>query len=232
MEKYDYRGFRLNKLTNPEYKHILLLLYWPFYGLMFLILERFVHIEHHVITSPLDKYVPFCEYFVIPYYFWFVFMFWIMVYSFFYDVDAFKKFSWFVIITYTIALLTYIIYPNEQQLRPDSFERSNIFTYITSLLYFSDTNTDVCPSVHIIGSLATMFTAWHSKRYGTALWRISFFVMTVIICASTLFLKQHSFTDVFAGIIVSIVVYPFIYLRKKNKTDNTHTEEKEKILKT
>ncbi len=229
MEKYDYSGFRLNKLKSPEYKHILLLLYWPFYGLVFLILERFVNIEHHVITSPLDKYIPFCEFFVIPYYFWFVFIFWIMVYSFFYDVDMFKKFSWFVIITYSLALLIYIIYPNEQQLRPDSFERDNIFIQIVQILYFSDTNTDVFPSVHIIGSFAVLFTAWHSKRYSTVLWRISFVVMTLLINVSTLFLKQHSFSDVLAGTVISFVFYPFIYLRKDKKINVI--EKKEKALK-
>ncbi len=229
MEKYDYSGFKPNKLKSPEYKHILLLLYWPFYGLVFLIMERFINIEHHVITSPLDKYIPFCEFFVIPYYFWFVFILWIMVYSFFYDVDAFKKFSWFVIITYSIALLTYIIYPNEQQLRPDSFERDNIFTQIVQLLYFSDTNTDVFPSVHIIGSFAVLFTAWHSKRYSTVLWRIAFVFMTLIISVSTLFLKQHSFSDVLAGTVISFVFYPFIYLRKDKKINVI--EKKEKVLK-
>ena len=36
----DYRGLRLRNVTDPAYRHILLLLYWPIHGLLFLLLER------------------------------------------------------------------------------------------------------------------------------------------------------------------------------------------------
>ena len=32
----DYRKFRLSKLNDPEFSHLKLLLFWPFYGLCFL----------------------------------------------------------------------------------------------------------------------------------------------------------------------------------------------------
>ena len=38
----DYRPFRLSRLNTPEFSHLKLLLFWPFYGLCFLLLERFV----------------------------------------------------------------------------------------------------------------------------------------------------------------------------------------------
>ena len=43
----DYRRFRLSKLNDPEFSHLKLLLYWPIYGLVFLPLERFLHLDYH-----------------------------------------------------------------------------------------------------------------------------------------------------------------------------------------
>lgn len=37
----DYRQFRFKKMNTPEFSHVKLLLFWPFFGLMFMFLERF-----------------------------------------------------------------------------------------------------------------------------------------------------------------------------------------------
>ena len=65
--------------------------------------------------------------------------------------------------------------------------------------YAFDTNTNVCPSIHVIGAVACLAAGWHSRRFGTPLWRAVFTVITVLICLSTVFLKQHSAPDVFAA---------------------------------
>lgn len=53
-----------------KYPHALLLLYWPLYGLVFELLEWFVHPpSYHVMYCALDDYIPFAEIFIIPYYF-------------------------------------------------------------------------------------------------------------------------------------------------------------------
>ena len=36
----DYRALRPGNITDPAYRHILLLLYWPIHGLAFLLLPR------------------------------------------------------------------------------------------------------------------------------------------------------------------------------------------------
>lgn len=223
MKAIDYSGLRLNRLKEPQYRHIFYLLFWPAFGLAFLLLERFLPFTYHTVECRLDSYIPFCEFFVIPYFFWFVFMFWIMVYGFFFDIDAFKKFSRFIIITYTVTAIIYFVYPTMQQLRPDEFARDNIFTDIVKLLYGFDTNTNVCPSIHILGAMASFFTAWHSKRYCTAGWRILFLIITVLVCLSTVFLKQHSIIDIVSALILCAAAYPFVYLRKSKP--NTKVKE-------
>ena len=79
-----YRDLRPNNLLSSKYHHLLLLLFWPAFGALFGILERVApwlweHLTgnppvYYDVVSPLDAYIPFCEGFVIPYYFWFVFL--------------------------------------------------------------------------------------------------------------------------------------------------------------
>lgn len=219
MKPYDYSSFRLNKLNKPQFRHILYLLYWPVYGLIFYTLEALGERKYNPIYCPVDDLIPFNELFLIPYLFWFLSIAWIMIYSFFFDVPAFKKFSMFVTVTYSIALITYIIYPSMQELRPENFTRDNFLIDFIKGFYAYDTNTNVFPSVHVMGAMAVLFTSWHSQRYSTVLWRIFFVIVTVLVVASTVFMKQHSILDVIYSLVVCFALYPFVYLKKTKKAE-------------
>lgn len=208
----DYRKLRPSNITSPEFRHLLLLLYWPIYGLTFLILERGLTLSYNPVESAFDAKIPFCEYFVPAYYFWFVFLIGIHVYTGFFDIPAFKKLMYFIIITYTVTSVIYILYPTKQELRPAEFARDNIFVIIVKGLYDFDTNTNVCPSLHVIGSFAVLFTSWHCRRFRTFWWQLGFISATVLICLSTVFLKQHSIIDIWAALAVCAVAYPFAYI--------------------
>lgn len=58
-----------------RYKHGLwMVLYMVFYMLGFFILENAGHRHYHVIHSVIDDFIPFCEYFIIPYDLWFLYI--------------------------------------------------------------------------------------------------------------------------------------------------------------
>ena len=208
----DYRKLRPSNITSPEFRHLLLLLYWPIYGLTFLILERGLTLNYHPVEAALDAKIPFCEYFVPAYYFWFVFLIGMHFYTVFFDVPAFKKMMYFIMITYTITSVIYIIYPTKQELRPTEFAGDNIFVTVINGLYNFDTNTNVCPSLHVIGSFAVLFTSWHCERFKTFWWQLGFISATVLICLSTVFLKQHSVIDIWTALAVCALAYPFAYI--------------------
>ena len=224
MQLYDYSGFSLKRLNEPKFSHIKMLIFWPLFGLLFNLLEKVFIRDYNDIYIKLDDYIPFCEVFVIPYYFWFLFLIGMLIYGFLFDVPAFKNYMKVTMLTYGICILTYIIYPNAQQLRPETFARDNIFIDIVKRIHSVDTNTNVCPSMHVTGSFAVYFAARKSLLFSSFKWRVAFFVTTLLICASTVFLKQHSIVDVFAGIIVSYAVYPFVF--KKNKLEKEINIEK------
>ena len=101
----DYRNFRLSKLNTDEFRHVKLLIFWPLFGMMFSFVERFYHVgSYYVMHCAFDDVIPFCEWFLIPYLFWFVYLIGTLVYTFFFDVPAFKKMMRFIICTYTITM--------------------------------------------------------------------------------------------------------------------------------
>lgn len=225
-----YRDLRPSTLKTPKYRHLILALFWPAFGLVFMTLEQFwpriwqtltgeVLVYQEVVSS-LDAYIPFCEWFVIPYYFWFAFLVGMALYGLLFDVRAFRHFMWFVILSYSATAIIYLLWPNMQALRPVDIPRDNWMVDIVHALYDFDTNTNVCPSIHVLGSVAVCFAGLHSRTLRGWGWKTFFVVSTLAISASTVFLKQHSLLDVFAAFALCAVCYPLVFFvickEKKN----------------
>ncbi len=207
----NYRKFSLACINDPQFKHVKLLLYWPLYGLLFFYFERIrIDCTYHPVESVLDEYIPFFSPFIIPYFGWFLYLIGGLLLFFFKDVDAFKRCMWFIIITYSVTSLVYFVYPTCQLLRPQILG-DGLFDRIVSGLYIFDTNTNVCPSIHVLGSMAVCFSVHHSRIGTKTLLKVFNIVIAVLISFSTVFLKQHSIIDVFWGFILSFAVYPLCF---------------------
>lgn len=208
----DRHTFCLRRLSQPQYAHLKLLLLWPAYLLTFLITERFLpRSYYHPMYHPLDDRIPFQEIFLIPYVFWYIYMIGSIFYTLRHDTRAFRRQGWFMIITFGIASLIYLIYPNCQQLRPQVFPRDNLLTSAVRLLYWIDTPTNVCPSLHVCGSIGCALGLSDTRRFGTPLWKIVNFSIALLMSLSTLFLKQHSVVDVFWALVLSLAAYLIAY---------------------
>ena len=122
-------------------------------------------------------------------------------------------------ITYTCALISYYTYPTVQCLRPESFARDNFLVDFMKDFYAYDTNTNVCPSVHVFGSISSTIAFVCTKRLNLGI-KIAAHIMNVLIILSTLFLKQHSVIDAVVALVISAVAYvivfrPGIFAKKK-----------------
>lgn len=220
----DYRNLRFHNLNTDEFKLLKLLLFWPVFGLLFLFVERFYPVEqYYPMYCGLDDMIPFCEWFLIPYLFWFVYLIGMLIYTLFCDVDAFRRMMKYIIVTYTVAIVIYLIFPTCQELRPIAFERENILTAFIQGFYQFDTNTNVCPSIHVMGSLAVMETALYSKTIRSKRMKAAFVVVAILICLSTVFMKQHSILDVIAALPICIAAH---FLCFRNNTDNAASAQK------
>ncbi|MBR1739079.1 MAG: phosphatase PAP2 family protein [Ruminococcus sp.] len=224
----DYRKLRPSNIGSDEFRHLKWIIFWPLFGFMFLFVERIYHpTVYHEIHCALDDVIPFNEFFLIPYFYWFVFLVGIHIYTLLYDTEAFVKLMKFVTVTFTLTIIFYLFYPTCQHLRPDSFKRDNPITRFIAEFYKFDTDTNVCPSLHVIGSLAAMFAGWHCKRLRGAGWKIFFTFSALIISLSTMFLKQHSAVDVMAAFPISFAAYYFIFIRKGKAIQKAGSEELE-----
>ena len=193
-------------------KHVLLLLYFPFYLAVFRYLEN-IRLEHlHIISSPLDQHSPFIPVFIIPYLFWFVYIAGPGLYFLFCEKEEFCRLMYFGMIGMTVFLLVSWIYPNGLDIRPDSFADNNIFTQLTRFVYSVDTSTNVLPSIHVYNSVGIYLAVRDSENLaGKKGIRYASLITTVLIILSTMFVKQHSVVDVFTGLMLSYVAYELVY---------------------
>ncbi len=207
----DYRELRLSRLKEPRFSHLLLLLGWVGYFILYFLTENLIPAERCTpVHCFLDDIVPFCEVFLIPYVFWYVLIVISLGYFLLYDIDSFRALQTFIIITQVVAMVCYILFPTRQDLRPVEFPRENLLTDCVAFLYAFDTNTGVCPSLHVAYSLG-IASVWLKKKDSPALWRGFVVVAVVLICLSTAFVKQHSVVDIFAALPVGVLAEAIVY---------------------
>ena len=213
----DYRQLRLSNINSPQFAHLKLLLGWVGYFILYFLTENLISAENCTpVHCLIDDLIPFCEWFLIPYVFWYGLIVFSLGYFLLYDVENFKNLQKYIIITQILAMVCYIFFPTRQDLRPEFFERDNFLTKAVSVLYNFDTNTGVCPSLHVAYSIGIAST-WLRRRDTGVLGKVFVVVAVVLICLSTMFIKQHSAVDFFAAIPVCLVAEFVVFGRKKQK---------------
>ncbi|MGI5935718.1 MAG: 1-acyl-sn-glycerol-3-phosphate acyltransferase [Oscillospiraceae bacterium] len=215
----DYRKLRLSNLNSPEFSHLKLLLGWVGYFVMYLLTENLIPVERcYPIHCWLDDVIPFCEWFVIPYVFWYLLVAGSLLYFLLYNVENFKNLQKYIIVTQIVAMAVYIIFPNRQDLRPAVFPRDNALTQLLGFIYSVDTNTGVCPSLHVAYSIGIAST-WLREKSVSKWWRGVIVVLSGIICISVAFVKQHSVVDIIAAIPLCLLAEWLVYGKHRKRTE-------------
>lgn len=205
---------------KERFKYWQFILYMPIYLFFFVFVEKNTH-DITLINIPLDDMIPFVEGFIVPYLLWFPFMFIAIVYVFFKDKREFFAMCWNLIIGMSLFIVVSFVFPNGLDLRPAEFTRDNIFVDLCRHLYSVDTSTNVLPSIHVFNSLACGIS------FGRVLWRnghkitaICSYSMAALICASTVFVKQHSVIDVVSALVLSGLCFLLLRRFYKNEADD------------
>ena len=207
-EMYELKRLRAILRQNPHLRYILFL---PAFLICFFTLERLIAPEdvRWWVYSPLDDLIPFWEGFVIPYYFWYPLLFVTGLLLLLKDVPNFKNYMRFLIFGFGGALLFCLIVPNGQLLRPEAFSNDNALSRLVGLMYSMDTNTNVFPSMHVIGSVAAAGAAWKSAALKKL--RLPWTLLAVAVSLSTVFIKQHSVLDIFGALAFCLPLWILIY---------------------
>lgn len=209
----------MNQLKNfiVRYRHAWILSYAFIYIIWFDYLEKEINtkVSYHIVHTALDDDIPFCEYFIIPYLLWFLYMIVTVLFFLFRNKDDYYRLCAFLFSGMTISLIICSVFPNGTNFRPMVDSSKNIFSAVVAWLYRTDTCTNVFPSIHCYNSIAAAIAIMKSEditkiRFGKLI-RYGSVALTVLICMSTLFLKQHSVLDVCGAVIMASIVYGFVY---------------------
>lgn len=204
-QRIDYSGFKLSRLNEPQFRHLKLLSSWIFYFVMYFLTENLIPPERcHVMHCALDDLIPFNEFFLIFYVFWYFLVFGSLAYYLFYDVKQFSRLQTFILITQVVAMVIYIIWPSRQDMRPAVFPRENALTALMAFIYSFDTSTGVCPSLHVAYSLGILSVGL--KDRALPVWvKVLLTFVVFMICIAVCFVKQHSALDVLAALPVCLL---------------------------
>lgn len=181
----------------------------------------------HIINGPLDDMIPFCEVFIIPYFLWFAYIVAscvIMVLKA--DNQEFIRFALSLIIGMSLCMVICMVYPNGLTLRPNTLP-DNAFGRLVAGLYATDTPTNVFPSIHVYNSIAvhTALSKCKTLKNHKGLLTGSL-ILCILICMSTVFLKQHSLYDVGGAFVLMGVMYYVLYILPERRAQRQAENEK------
>lgn len=217
------------RIFVARHRYALAFCYVPFYFLWFTALEKRTAVEFNYMHCVVDDWIPFCEYFIVPYLFWFLYVSASVVFLALqpkYEEDFFRCAA-ALIMGMTASLIICTVFPNAQSMRPEVFENNNIFTRLVAHLYSTDTSTNVFPSVHCYNSFAVHMALWRCRalrdKKGI---RIASLVVCVLICISTMALKQHAFLDFVGAGALYLLIDKVVYGNPANRYPLLHSGEK------
>lgn len=188
-------------------------LWWlPVYLISYLLLERLTASGYWSTQLWLDDCIPFCEWFVFPYCLWYPLLAAVGIFLLLRDQEGFRRYMDLLALTFFASVIIWLLVPNGQDLRPVFMHRDNLPSRMVAFLYSLDTNTNVFPSVHVVGSVGAAWAVWETPALREhRLIRRAVVLLAALICLSTLFIKQHTVLDVASGLALSFASGAFVY---------------------
>ncbi len=209
-----------------KYRHAWLLSYAFIYLPWFMFLERTVTRDYHIMHASLDDLIPFNEYFIVPYFLWFVYVAGTLIFFLFRSKEDYYKMCAFLFSGMTLSLIICTFFHNGTDFRPVIDPDKNIFSAAVAALYKTDTNTNVFPSIHVYNSVEpTLPSAEASSYQNIKIIKLCSFLLTASICLATMFLRQHSIIDVCGAFLMAYAIHYLVYGYAADTEDKKITEK-------
>jgi|GEM_PF-104085 len=188
----------------------LFLLYLALMG-TFGLLEKFI-IPQYWLGCYLDQYIPFWPAFIVPYILWFPLVAAILIALCFSDRGDFTRTIMLLFAGMTVAMVVFAIFPHAQSLRPQITSNDFFSRAVRYSIYANDTNTNCFPSIHVLNQLAVHIGLCKSRMCRGRKWiKNTSLILTILVCASTVFIKQHSIIDVAAALVIEVLLYMLVF---------------------
>lgn len=175
--------------------------------------QAIVYWATKLINAPMDKYdltilgiddkIPFINWFIIVYIGCYPWWYLGILVPLKYNRPKFYRCIVVSLIGYIIAGLFFIFFPTWID-RP-VIENTNILNWLVNFIYSSDIPTNLFPSMHCFISWNVYVSVRGDKSVPLGI-RLGYLIMAILVCMSTVFIKQHYFVDIFAGILLCEIV--------------------------
>lgn len=198
---------RLTKYIK-EHKEIYLFIFYFLFIVLFGLIQKYYNpVSSHLVTWPIDYYMPYNQYFMIAYAIWWPFVPAAFIFFYLRDIPSFKSLCFQVLIVCYLTLIIYIIYPSYLDLRQPIYE-TDICSKAILWLRSIDPPRNVFPSLHVSETVSICFVVYKSRdlllnRYVKGI----IYLIGILIIVSTIYIDQHSIADILFAIILSVVFY-------------------------
>lgn len=227
--------FDMKKQLIPRYAYLPIVVCLVWNTLVYNMTRFFTNkMPHYDFSIKLDSYIPFVSSFVVIYVLSYVL--WIIGFLVFAKESRSLCNEFFAaeFVCKTICLLCFVIIPTT--MTRANVPSGGVLNWLTNVVYSLDQPNNLFPSIHCMESWICFRGALRCKKVHPMYSKV-WFVLAILICMSTVFVKQHVFVDIIGGIVVAeiglflskkfnlgrvydVVRYKFITLvRPKKKTN-------------
>ncbi|MBQ9673795.1 MAG: phosphatase PAP2 family protein [Ruminococcus sp.] len=192
---------RRKRRILPKYAYIPVILCLIWNELVYHVSRIFTNRLHHFdFSSSVDSLIPFEPSFIIIYNLSYIL--WAVGFVIFARENRKLCNEMFAaeMIGKTICLICFIAIPTEMVRA--NICKADFFSYLTSIMYSIDEPNNLFPSIHCMESWLCFRGAFKCKKIHS-IYSAAWFILATLICLSTVFVKQHVFVDIFAGIFVA-----------------------------
>ena len=161
-----------------------------------------IETKSYNLTIALDYRIPLIKYFVIPYYAWYLLIFFSFIYIYIKDNEEFYSFVKCMILTMVTALMIFVFFQTSV-VRPIIID-SDFFSNLIKDIYARDNPINCCPSLHV--SITLVCSIWINKVSENKYLKGTVFILGILIILSTLFIKQHVIMDVVVAFIQAFLI--------------------------
>lgn len=164
-----------------------------------------INTNGHLIHMKIDELIPFCKYFVILYYTYYWLPPLLLYLTSYTDTKKFYRLLISATSACIIANICYITY-QVQMVRPE-INGNDFFDLWVKFTYFFDPQALNCfPSVHAVMGVFMIIASYKTNKFPKWL-QIASFISGIGCILSTVFIKQHYFIDVVAGVFLMSIAY-------------------------
>ena len=153
---------------------------------------------------------------------WFVLLAAVTALLWWLDTASYDKLCLMMFSGMTLCLIIYMVLPNGLDIRPtaEAIGRENFAMTLMQLIWKADASVNVCPSIHCQSTACMAIAFSGSTLTKQRPWlKAAAWVWAALICASTVFTKQHSIIDVVCGLALAAVWGVILYGPWKKRQD-------------